>query len=63
VAARLQSQSESFGLHYSLYTKFNLLTIHKKNECDHEIIITKITAENISCDNDLGGVVLDWNFF
>jgi hypothetical protein len=33
-----------------------------KNECDHEVNITKITAENMSCDNDLGGVVLGWNF-
>jgi hypothetical protein len=33
-----------------------------KNGCDYEAIITKITDENVSGDNDLGGVVLDWNF-
>ena len=62
MAARPQSQSESFGLHDCLYKKFNLVTVHKKNVCDHEEITTKITAEYISCGNDLGGVVLDWHF-
>ena len=62
MAARPQSQSESFGFHDCLYTKFNLHRFLKKNDCNHEVITTKIIAEHISCDNDLRGVVLDWNF-
>ena len=62
MAARPQSQFESFGLHDCLYTKFNLHTVLKKNYCNLEVITTKIISEYISCDNNRRGVFLGWNF-
>lgn len=61
MSARTQSQSESFGLHDCLYTKFNLHTVLKKNDCKHEVITTKITAEYNPWDKDRRGVVLEFH--